>query len=83
MRRSGFRAWKALSGLGGMVLLGVGCGRLPETGAYEQEASPRTFLGTKPRDVPLEEFHVSADRGYNGTIQDIGSSIDPRTPPSE
>jgi len=31
----------------------------------------------------LSRFHVSADRGYNGTIADLGSSIDPRTPEKE
>jgi hypothetical protein len=30
--------------------------------------------------VSYDEFHYSANRGYNGTIQQLGSSIDPRTP---
>jgi hypothetical protein len=80
MRQSGFRAWKVLSGLAAVALLGVGCGRLPETGAYEQPGSPKTFFATKPRDVQQGQVHVSPHRGYNGTIQQIGSSIDPRTP---
>jgi hypothetical protein len=80
MRQSGFRAWKVLSGLAAVALLGVGCGRLPESGAVEQPGSPKNFFATKPRGVPQGQFHVSPDRGYNGTIQQLGSSIDPRTP---
>lgn len=74
MRQSGFRAWKVFGGLA-LGLLAVGCKYLPDTGGGDPEAGPRTFIGTfkEPR-------HVSADRGFNGTIQQIGSSIDPRTP---
>jgi hypothetical protein len=74
MRQSGFRAWKVFGGLA-LGLLAVGCGDLPVSGGYDRQAGPRTFIGTykQPR-------HVSVDQGYNGTIQQLGSSIDPRTP---
>lgn len=73
MRQSGFRAWKVFGGLA-LGLLAVGCRYLPMTGGKDPQAGPRSFIGTfkHPR-------HVSADRGFNGTIQQIGSSIDPRT----
>lgn len=77
MRQSGFRAWKVFGGLA-VVLLGVGCRYLPETGGGDPQSGPRTFIGTFK-----EPHHVSANRGYNGTIQQIGSSIDPRTPETE
>ncbi|HVG63142.1 MAG TPA: hypothetical protein VNA24_31555 [Hyalangium sp.] len=74
MRQSGFCAWKVFGGLA-LGLLAVGCRYLPVSGGRDLEAGPRTFIGTfkEPR-------HVSADRGFNGTIQHVGSSIDPRTP---
>lgn len=74
MRQSGFRAWKVFGGLA-LGLLAVGCKYLPETGGHNPQAGPRSFIGTFK-----EPHHVSADRGFNGTIQEIGSSIDPRTP---
>lgn len=77
MRQSGFRAWKVVGGLA-VALLGVGCRYLPETGGHDPQGAPRTFIGTWK-----EHRHVSPDRGYNGTIQDLGSSIDPRTPEKE
>jgi hypothetical protein len=74
MRQSGFRAWKVFGGLA-LGLLAAGCRYLPVSGGHDPQAGPRSFIGTfkQPR-------HVSADRGFNGTIQQIGSSIDPRTP---
>jgi hypothetical protein len=77
MRRSGFRAWKVFGGLA-LALLGVGCGYLPVSGGDEPGAPARTFIGSRK-----QHSHVSADRGYNGTIQQLGSSIDPRTPERE
>jgi hypothetical protein len=82
MRQSGFRVWKVLAGLAAAGL-SVGCGYLPDTGALKQEGPPETFLGTMKAHLPPDasaQFHYSADRGYNGTIQQLGSSIDPRTP---
>lgn len=73
MRQSGFRAWKVFGGMM-LGLLAVGCRYLPETGG-NVKAGPRTFIGTFK-----QPHHVSADRGFNGTIQQLGSSIDPRTP---
>lgn len=78
MRQGGFRAWKVLSGLAAVGLLGLGCGYLPESGGYDPQGPPKTFIGSR-----TEYRHVSPDRGYNGTIQDLGSSIDPRTPETE
>jgi hypothetical protein len=77
MRQSGFRAWKVTGGLA-LALLGLGCGYLPETGGSDPQGPPKTFIGSR-----TELRHVSPDRGYNSTIQDMGSSIDPRTPETE
>jgi hypothetical protein len=77
MRQSGFRAWTVFGGLA-VALLGMGCRYLPESGGHDPQAGPRTFIGSFK-----EPHHVSADRGYNGTIQELGSSIDPRTPETE
>ncbi|WP_224244666.1 hypothetical protein [Hyalangium gracile] len=83
MRQSGFRAWKALGGLAAVALLGVGCGYLPVTGGRQAGDPPLGFWGNHRHDVPPDfyaRFHSDPNRGYNGTIQDVGSSIDPRTP---
>jgi hypothetical protein len=82
MRHSGFRAWK-VGGVAAAALLSVGCGLLPQTGGKHVDDPPEGLFGTELRHVPpgfYEQFHYSANRGYNGTIQTIGSSIDPRTP---
>lgn len=83
MRQSGFRAWKALSGLAAVALLGVGCGKLPTSGGRRPDDPPQSILATEVRHEPegfYEKFQYSPDRGYNGTIAQVGSSIDPRTP---
>jgi hypothetical protein len=75
-----------LGGAASAVLLSVGCGRLEPTGGRSQNEPPRTFFGNIDRDAPggdMAQFQGARDRGYNGTIQDIGSSIDPRTPELE
>lgn len=85
MRQSGFRVWKVLAGLAAAGL-SVGCGYLPDTGALKQEGPPETFFGSEKAHLPpgsYTKFQYSPDRGYNGTIQQIGSSIDPRTPETE
>jgi hypothetical protein len=82
MRQRGFRGWKVFGGLAAVTLLGVGCGRLPRTGGDRPDDPKENFLGTKRRHVPPDyysRFQYPSDRGYNGTIQTIGSSIDPRT----
>jgi hypothetical protein len=82
MRQSGFRAWVVLGGLAA-ALLGVGCGRLPDTGGTRPDDPHRNFFETEGphhHEDYWSQFHYSANRGYNGTIQDVGSSIDPRTP---
>ena len=79
MRQSGFRAWKVFGGLAAVALLGAGCGALPYTGGERPDDPPLTFLRTQKEGVSYDKFHYP-DRGYNGTIQQLGSSIDPRTP---
>jgi hypothetical protein len=82
MRQSGFRAWKVFGGLAA-ALLSVGCGRLPDTGGPQPDSPPEDFFGGRVDRLSPDVYaraHVSTDRGYNGTIQQLGSSIDPRTP---
>jgi hypothetical protein len=82
MRQSGFRAWKVFGGLVAAALLSVGCGRLPDSGGQHPDSPPEDFFGGRVDRLSPEVYeraHVSADRGYNGTIQQLGSSIDPRT----
>lgn len=86
MRDSGFRRWMWLGGAAAAALLSVGCGRLEQTGGGTGNEPPLTFFGSLARSErggDLDRYHVPKDRGYNGTIVDIGSSIDPRTPETE
>lgn len=84
MRHSGFRRWMWLGGLASAVLLSVGCRELPNSGGEPlRNDPPLNIFGGPVRNVPKDfyrQYQVNADRGYNGTIQDLGSSIDPRTP---
>jgi hypothetical protein len=50
-------------------------------GGEDTREPPRTFFGAN-RESPEQtrERQLTTDRGYNGTIHDVGSSIDPRTP---
>jgi hypothetical protein len=83
MRQSGFRAWRVFGGLAAVALLGVGCGYLPMTGGKRPEDPPHGFWGNEKHNVPPDFYtraQYSADRGYNSTIAEVGSSIDPRTP---
>jgi hypothetical protein len=83
MRQRSFRGWKVFGGLAAVAWLGVGCGRLPQTGGQRPDDPPETILGTELLHEPpgfYTRFQYSPDRGYNGTIKSIGSSIDPRTP---
>jgi len=69
------------------ALLSVGCGKLERaSGNVAENAPPLTFFGALShgeREGDLSKYQVSRDRGYNGTIVDVGSSIDPRTPETE
>lgn len=96
MRERSFRRWTQAAVLAaGVVLVGTGCRGLPETGggfAEEPEGNffanrhdqpePLKYMDGKedPQKKPLPPWTLRADRGYNGTIRQIGSSIDPRTP---
>jgi hypothetical protein len=73
-----------LGGAASAALLSVGCGRLGHiSGNPAENQPPLTFFGALEhgeRRGDLSQYHVRSDRGYNGTIADLGSSIDPRTP---
>ena len=86
MRHSRLGGWGALGGLVAAALLSVGCGRLPETGGHRPGDPPEDFLGGPVGHATPENvapYQVRADRGFNGTIAQLGSSIDPRTPEKE
>ena len=61
----------------------MGCGRLERaSGNLAENEPPLTFFGALAhgeRRGDLSSYHVQRDQGYNGTIADVGSSIDPRT----
>ncbi|WP_224361554.1 hypothetical protein [Hyalangium versicolor] len=83
MRQSGFRVWKVFGGLAAVALLSSACGYLPMTGGKRPDDPPQRFWGNAEHHKPPDfysKFQYSPDRGYNGTIRDLGSSIDPRTP---
>ncbi len=73
-----------LGGAAAAALLSVGCGPLSRgQHGSEENQPPLTFFGAlahSERTGDLSQYHVSGERGYNGTIADLGSSIDPRTP---
>lgn len=81
MKFSGLRRWVGLAALASGALVGAACGVSPRMGGETTREPPRTFFGAN-RESPEQtgERQLATDRGYNGTIQDIGSSIDPRTP---
>lgn len=81
MRLRGMWNWMGVGALASAALLGAACGPIPETGGDRPDRLPQTFSGAI--DAPMEqvrEYQFRTDRGYNGTIVDLGSSIDPRTP---
>lgn len=83
MRQNGFRAWRVFGALAAAALLSAGCGYLPETGGHRTNDPPLDFFGGRVdglTQADYERLQYSSDRGYNGTIQQLGSSIDPRTP---
>lgn len=81
MKFSGLRRWVGLAALASGALVGAACGVAPRMGGENTREPPRNFFGAN-RESPEQtrERQLATDRGYNGTIQDIGSSIDPRTP---
>ncbi len=94
MREWSFRRWTQAAALAaGVVLVGTGCGPLPETGGgFAEEPQGNVFAQRYDQPEPLKDreghegtrqqpsWTMSAGRGYNGTIRQLGSSIDPRTP---
>ncbi len=95
MRERSFRRWAHAAALAaGVVLMGTGCRGLPETGGgFAEEPQGNVFANRKDQPEPLiymdgkqnpnaqvPEWTFRANRGYNETIKNIGSSIDPRTP---
>ncbi|NVJ27545.1 MULTISPECIES: hypothetical protein [Myxococcus] len=96
MRERNFRRWVQVAAVTVGVLGAVGCGALPETGGKQPDESrggPFAQRGIQPEALLDMQGNVHpeksppwlmvADRGHNGTIKDIGSSIDPRTPKLE
>lgn len=96
MRERSFQRWAQAAALAaGVVLMGTGCRGLPETGGGFADETERGNIFANRRDQPepliymdgkegsqkgLPPWTMRADRGYNGTIRQLGSSIDPRTP---
>jgi hypothetical protein len=70
MHDSGWRRWWKMGALVSASWLVVACSRLP------QQPGNESFRPGLVRETP-------AQAGYNGTIQDLKSSIDPRTPDKE
>jgi hypothetical protein len=66
MHDGGFRRWVMWGALASAAWLVSACGALPQNSGNE------TFRPGQARDP--------AQAGYNGTIKDIPTSIDPRTP---
>jgi hypothetical protein len=80
MTFKGFRGWVG-GGVLAAALLGSACGMVTRQGGPNQEEPPQSFFGNPVGSAEqIRATQNSTDRGYNGTIQDIGSSIDPRTP---
>jgi len=81
MKFNGLRRWVGLGALASAALGGSACGVAPQMGGGDVRQAPRTFFGAA-REKPEQgqERPLPTDRGYNGTIADVGSSIDPRTP---
>lgn len=70
MHDSGWRRWWKMGALVSASWLVVACSRLP------QQPGNESFRPGLVRENP-------AQAGYNGTIKDLKSSIDPRTPDKE
>jgi hypothetical protein len=96
MREGSSRRWSQAVLVAVGVLMGTGCGGLPEQGgrmpdqprgnAFAQRGNQAPALKDMEGGQPQEQlppWTISANRGYNGTIRQIGSSIDPRTPQTD
>ncbi|MFP2934403.1 hypothetical protein ACLESO_56675 [Pyxidicoccus sp. 3LG] len=96
MRVWNVRRWSLVTVVGAGVLLGTACGPLPETGGRLPDEGKKNFFeqrGEQPgalRDMEGQEekqqlppWTISVGRGYNATIKQVGSSIDPRTPKTD
>lgn len=97
MRERSFRRWGQAAALAVGVLLSTGCRGLPETGGKQpdenrgnvfgqrghQPEAQRNIEGAEPAHEKMAPWTMPADRGYNATIQQLGSSIDPRTPATD
>jgi hypothetical protein len=81
MKFSGLRRWMGLGALAGAALVAAACGEIPRMGGDDPHEPRENFFGA-PREAKekIVERQLATDRGYNGTIRDVGSSIDPRTP---
>ncbi|NVI98344.1 hypothetical protein HV824_09445 [Myxococcus sp. AM009] len=92
MRERNIRRWGSAAALMAGAVLAVGCRGLPETGGSQPDEPRGNFAaqrGDQPAamknmeggdtNTPLPPWTLPANRGYNGTIDQIGSSIDPRT----
>lgn len=80
MTFKGLWRWVGVGALASAAVLGSGCGVFPQQGGYDPRA-PRMNVFGGVLDTPQETQarQLTTDRGFNGTIKDLGSSIDPRT----
>lgn len=97
MRERSFRRWSQAAVLTVGVLLGTGCGGMPQTGGSQpgevrgnafgqrghQPEAQRNMEGAQTSKEGLAPWTMPGNRGYNSTIRQIGSSIDPRTPQTD
>jgi hypothetical protein len=95
MRERSLKRWSLVATLTTGMLL-AGCGGLPETGGKppgeprgnafaqrgDQPEALRDMEGKRNTDQ-LPPWTMTAGRGYNATIRQLGSSIDPRTPQTD
>ncbi|WP_426755180.1 hypothetical protein [Myxococcus sp. Y35] len=92
MRERNFRRWGSAVALAAGTVLAVGCGPLPETGGRQPDEPRGSFVAQRGdqaeamknmeggnTNAALPPWTMPSNRGYNGTIAQIGSSIDPRT----
>lgn len=81
MTFSGLRRWVGLGALASATLLGAACGPILDSGGERMNKPPQNFFGQfRASPDEIRATQNSTNRGYNGTIKDLGSSIDPRTP---